>query len=529
MSNRSRIVERNAVPCNNEQDEWRTTPPSSALIRERVHDQVGRIFNFLEDDRGKITFDTVQKRLITLVFTLGRLFIAYFLARSEEQSGIRNNSGFQPRRPQARLLATFFGKVRYWRTYLRRSEGGGGVYPLDIELGLTADGFSLLVMGLAARLATMVTYDQVAGILLNFLGWAPSKMSIEKAVLGLGRFTPAWFEEAPPPSDDGDVLVIQIDSKAAPTATEGELKKRRRKRVNRVLSDSPRHRGRAKRRRLGTRPRKKKGDKSKNGRAATMVVMYTLKTKAAHQGRKILAGPINRKVYASFAPKRHAFAIARREANKRGFGPESGKVIQIVTDGDDDLELYARQFFPHATHTLDLYHAKEYLWKAGECLLREGSDELRAWVKRVEGLLLAGKAAQVVEEFRLEAKKIPRRGPWNINRRKRLESAADYLGKRVHMMDYPLLRAQDLEIASGSVEGAVKHVIGKRFDNGSMRWIRERAEALLQLRCIEVNGDWDRFVEFVHGKVDRTLRTKVSECRVMTWLSGPLPVLGLSA
>lgn len=529
MSNRSKIVERSAVPCNNEQDEWRTEPPTSAGIRKMVIDQVNRIFNFLDCDRKTRSFDAVQRSVIPLVFALGRLFLAYALARSEERSGAKSILGFQERRPQPRLLGTFFGKVRYWRKYFRRKGGGGGVYPLDMELGLTADGFTLLVMGMAAKLATMVTYDQVAGVLLNFLGWAPSKMSIEKSVLGLGRYTPAWFEEAPAPEGDGDVLVIQIDSKAAPTATEGELKKRRQKRVKRVLPDSPRHRGRAKRRRLGTRPRRKKGDKSKNGRAATMVVMYTLRTVASRNGRKILAGPINRKVYASFAPKRHAFAIARREAMKRSFGPESGKRIQIVTDGDDDLECYAREFFPGVIHTLDLYHAKDYLWKAGECLLKEGSEELRTWVKRVADLLLAGKAEQVVEELRAEAKRIPRRGPWNINRRKRVESAADYLGKRIHMMDYPLLRALDLEVASGSVEGAVKHVIGKRFDYGSMRWIRERAEALLQLRCIEVNGDWDRFMEFVHGKVDRKLRTKSAECRVMTWASGQLPVLGLTA
>jgi hypothetical protein len=75
----------------------------------------------------------------------------------------------------------------------------------------------------------------------------------------------------------------------------------------------------------------------------------------------------------------------------------------------------------------------------------------------------------------------------------------------------------------------VKHVIAKRFDNGSMRWIRERAETLLQLRCIEVNGDWDRFVEFVHKEVARRLRAKGSEYRVMTWSPGPLPVFGLTA
>ena len=533
MSNRAKIVDQCSIPCNNEQDEWRTAPPTAVSIKARIRKQVDEIFAFLEENGRPGPFRAVEKRLIPLVFALGRLFLAYYLARMHEKSRgtieKTQSVGFQVRRPQPRRVGTFFGKVRYWRTYLRRSGGGGGVYPLDVALALAADGFSLHVMSLAARLATMVTYDQAATILFNFLGWSPSKMSIEKTVLGFGRFTLEWFASAPAPKGDGDVLVIQVDSKAAPTATEEELKKRRQKRAKRVLADSPRHRGRAKRRRLGPRRRRKKGDKSKNGRAATMLVMYTLRTVATHMGRKILAGPINRKVYASFAPKRHAFEIARREANKRGFTPESGKRIQIVSDGDDDLEIYGRDLFPEAIHTLDLYHAKEYLWKAGECLHREGSDELKAWVKQIEGLILGGKVEKVVEELRNEAKKIPRRGPWNINRRKRLESAANYLGKRVHMMDYPWLRAQDLEVASGSVEGAVKHVIAKRFDNGSMRWIRERAEALLQLRCIEVNDDWEKFIEFVHAKVERDLQRRSAGCRIMSWVPGPLPSIAVSA
>jgi len=30
---------------------------------------------------------------------------------------------------------------------------------------------------------------------------------IEEATLGLGRHTAAWFEQAPPPDDDGEVLI----------------------------------------------------------------------------------------------------------------------------------------------------------------------------------------------------------------------------------------------------------------------------------------------------------------------------------
>jgi len=55
-----------------------------------------------------------------------------------------------------------------------------------------------------------------------------------------------------------------------------------------------------------------------------------------------------------FAPKRHVFAIARREADKRGFTRDSGKLLQLLTDGDEDLATYAQQYFPEASHTVDV-------------------------------------------------------------------------------------------------------------------------------------------------------------------------------
>ncbi len=33
-----------------------------------------------------------------------------------------------------------------------------------------------------------------------------------------------------------------------------------------------------------------------------------------------------------------------------------------------------------------------------------------------------------------------------------------------------------------------------------MRWIPERAEALLHLRCIELNGEWDQFYEWEYNR-----------------------------
>ena len=61
------------------------------------------------------------------------------------------------------------------------------------------------------------------------------------------------------------------------------------------------------------------------------------------------------------------------------------------------------------------------------------------------------------------------------------------------MMRYATWLKQDLVIATGVIEGAVRYVIGERLDCSGMRWREDKAEAILHLRCIEVNGLWDHF------------------------------------
>src|SRR5262245_25448106 len=336
------------------------------------------------------------------LFALGRLFLAYFLAlreeRSEKEVGRWTRSDYRCRERERKHLQTYFGRVTFWRTYLRRPTGSG-LHPLDRVLGLTADGFSLRVMQICARLSTLVPYEQVTGLFLYFSSWSPSKTTVEKAVLGFGRYTQNWFASAPAPEGDGEVLVTQIDWKATPTATEEELEKRRGRREKKERPLSPRHRGRANRARRGPKRRRKKGDKSKNGKAVTIVAQYTLKKACDEKGQAVLLGPINKKVYASYAPKRHAFEVARREADKRGFTKSSGRCHQLVTDGDEDFARLAKQFLPEATHTLDVMHVMEYVWEAGRFLHKEGSKDLAAWVKRQETLLYKGKALLVVQHI----------------------------------------------------------------------------------------------------------------------------------
>jgi len=112
--------------------------------------------------------------------------------------------------------------------------------------------------------------------------------------------------------------------------------------------------------------------------------------------------------------------------------------------------------------------------------------------------LYAGKARSIVAELARHLARIPLTGPGNKFRRTKLADVRTYIDKRVRAMNYGDLRRRDLEIGSGQVEGAIKALIYRRMDQGGMRWIKERAEALLQLRCIDANGDWQTFVDRVH-------------------------------
>ncbi len=512
--------------------------PTVVELQQRFQEQTNNLMAFGLDPRQpgpkeEKNFKAFEAELIPMVFALGRTLVMLFLTAAEERVACKTpermrRAGRRFRRVEAkgRNLHCWFGVVRYWRAYMAEvaDEDRRGFHPLDLALGLTKDRFSMLLLSLSVRLATKLSFSQARLTAQWFLPTVPSTEVIEQATLGLGRFTAEWFERQPAPDGDGEVLVILIDSKGVPTATSQELRRRRGKRRKARVPKSPRHRGRQRRARCSPKQRRKKGDKSKNAKMATLVVMYTLK----RQGR-YLVGPINRWVYGSFAPKKHAFIIARREANKRGFAPGTGKQVQLLTDGDPDLERYGKTYFREATHTLDVIHVVEKLWEVAACIYPEGSEALHQWVELQKQRLYGGRVAAIIGELVRRRGAIPKTGPGNKGKRERLEQVFTYLKKRTTMMNYDELLADDLEISTGQVEGAVKYVLGLRCDHGGMRWIKERAEAILQLRCIDINEDWEAFVDYVHDSAQRLAAEQGHAVRIQQQVPEELPQITLEA
>jgi hypothetical protein len=452
------------------------------------------------------SFWLFEKQLLVSMMALGACLIRLFLAARQERLNVEpflQIGMYRLGKGNAqRTLKTVYGEVTYDRQYLIARDGGDGLFPLDAELGLSNDRLSPWMMQWVARLATRMSFAASRMVCKAVLNWSPATETIEQVVLGLGRYAAPFVRQQKAPAGDGEVLVIEMDGKCPPTATEAELTKRRPRHEKECPCGCQRHRGKAARQARGSKKRRKRGDKSKNGKEVTVVVMYTLKR--GDDGR--LHGPINKKIWGTFAGRKAAALWARAQATKRGFGPDTTKTVQIVLDGVESLKSDLEVLFPKAIFTLDICHVVERLWSLGRHYHKEGSEPLSEWVDDLKAIVYAGEAKELVKILRGLLRDEPLHGPGTKGRREALAEQIGYLEKRLDMMRYGEWLEQDLVIASGQAEGTVRHLVGERFDCSGMRWRREKAEGLLHLRCIELNGDWEHFFAWTQKRIRCRLR-----------------------
>ena len=201
----------------------------SATVATQARQAFEDVLQFCTQDDGP--FRPFETNLLRRLFALGCLLVRLFLTSRHERLLGRDcmpPPGYRPGDPQAeRTLKTLFGPVTYQRAQLLRQQGGEGYHPLDVELGLTRDGFSPWVIQFVTRLATRMSFAASRLLCRAVLGWSPSTEAIEHLVLGLGRQAQPFMQQLAAPAGDGEVLVIEVDGKCPPTATAEELRKRR--------------------------------------------------------------------------------------------------------------------------------------------------------------------------------------------------------------------------------------------------------------------------------------------------------------
>ena len=77
----------------------------------------------------------------------------------------------------------------------------------------------------------------------------------------------------------------------------------------------------------------------------------------------------------------------------------------------------------------------------------------------------------------------------------RIRIEADYFEKNAERMRYPKFRRQHLFVGSGVIEAGCKTVIGSRLKQSGMFWTVRGANAIIALRCCQLNGHFEDYWE----------------------------------
>ncbi|MGH9455398.1 MAG: ISKra4 family transposase [Terriglobia bacterium] len=171
------------------------------------------------------------------------------------------------------------------------------------------------------------------------------------------------------------------------------------------------------------------------------------------------------------------------EAWVRGW--ESATIKVVIGDGAVWIWNLADQHFPQSIQIVDLYHAREHLWKIAAWLYPNDPAAKKLWMTPMKELLDEGKIEPLVARLREIAAEHAVAQPKLMEE---IRTEAEYFETNASRMRYPEFRAKGLFVGSGVIEAGCKAVIGSRLKQSGMFWTVRGANDIIALRCCRLNG-----------------------------------------
>jgi hypothetical protein len=388
-----------------------------------------------------------------------------------------------------RGLATVFGPVKVGRIAYR-TPGRPNLHPGDGLLNLPVERHSHGLRRLAAIESARGSFEAAAQAIGRVTGQQLGKRQVEdlarRAAVDFDAF---YATRKPPAAETGDLLVLSCDGKGVVMRHDAL----RPATAKAAANTNPK---------LAT--RLSKGEKRNRKRMAEVGAVYDA-TPAPRTPADILPATDIERADANPGPKiankwllasvvddaatvvAHIFDEAQRR------DPAHTRAWVALVDGNnhqiDRIRAEARARGVTVAIMLDFVHALEYLWKAVWCFYDEGDPAAEAWVRRHATALLAGRATRVAGAIRRQATTTG----LDPRRRANADIAATYLTNKAAFLDYPTALEHGWPIATGVIEGACRHLVKDRMDITGARWGLPGAEAVLKLRALHSNGDWDEY------------------------------------
>ena len=423
-------------------------------------------------------------------------------------------------KPHRREYQSVFGEHQLERVVYGRREGQKlACVPLDHQLQLPAHKFSYLLQEWDQSLAVEHPYHQVNEVIARILGLNQSVASLERINQHLSNSVDGFWDERPlPPLAQGDeIIVCSGDAKGVVIRGAGSNDQ-----SSAACSDVS-------------------GNTSDGKKMALIGAIYTVapyvrtpeqmlnmlfptdSTPKPPSRPKPLAkyvrASLERDVLGTMVPSYQCiFSWLADQHQQRN--PSGTQPVVVLMDGQKSLWSSAQEHFSGVDYVeiLDLMHALGYLWDGAE-LVYPGNEKGQrlGFVKQQTQLLLKGQVLSVIDHFQSHMTTL------TLSQQCALDDIIGYFRNNAPRMNYDQYLQAGYPIASGVIEGACRHVVCDRMEHSGMRWVIPGAQAMLKLRCIGINQDWDSFMAF-HIKRENQRLYSVSPANDENFVSRPLAV-----
>jgi hypothetical protein len=393
-----------------------------------------------------------------------------------------------------RGLATVFGTVTV-RRLAWRAPGLANVYPADAALSLPAGRHSHGLRRLAACKAVRGSYDTATAAISWRCGRVAGKRQIEQLVQAAAADIDGFYaQRVPVPCTSGVLLVLSADGKGIVMRPEG-------------LRPATRKAAACKNQGRGVfRTRLASGEKPCRKRMATLACVYDA-APSRRRPHDVIAVPGGRSDHREARRGPHATAkwltgsvardagevIAAAFSQAEARDPAHARTWVVLIDGDRhqieliEAEAARRNITVHLV--IDLVHVLEYLWAAAWCFHARDDPAAEDWVAVQALAVLAGRARQVTSSLTAQADQ----HGLTESQQAGVDTCARYLDNNKEYLRYDEALASGWPIATGVIEGACRHLIGDRLHITGSRWGIEGAEAILRLRAVIDNGDFEAY------------------------------------
>ena len=468
------------------------------------------------DEALALEHDQFESRTLTEGFEVMRIFTEAHLglrtAREERRADVADAAGdlrVSTEDGQEHTRMMVYGPVRTSRIAYKRHRRPN-LYPQDADLNwASAHSYSAGVERRVAKASGVVPFAQAAAQVSEAGAITVGKRQAEQLAIGAAvDFEAFYAARRPQPCPAGTGLLISADGSAFSVrpgalrpATAKAARARQRAAAASGWPDDPADQRKSKKRSaelvcvadIPPAPRTASdiltalfGTPRNTGRRSNDGDAPSARHGPKAEGKTVLASarkPIPAVVGEAFA-----------EAHRRD--PGHLRPWFAVVDGNnaqiDAIRAHAARYQVSVPILIDLIHVVQYLWKAAGSFFYTGDPEARAWVKAQTAKILDGKARDVQAGIRRRATSYG----YSTKEREGADACADYLQNKKDYLDYPAYLSAGWPVASGLIEGAARWLIKDRMEVTGARWGLDGAEAVLRLRALVGNGDFDDYFAF---------------------------------